>query len=124
MISDSREALDEAILKVQAGRMSRRSFLERAALLGVSSTAAAALLAACGSTSSSTTAAAGPQAMQIMDAGGYVPQFAKDMIDAHNRANPSKVASLEYPPRDHDVVAGRRAALREAHTVRRPAQDC
>ena len=122
MISDSREALDEAILKVQAGRMSRRSFLERAALLGVSSTAAAALLAACGSTSS-TTAAAGPQVVQVMDAGGYVPQFAKDMIDAYKRANPSKVASLEYLPRDHDVVAGRRAALREAHTVRRPTQD-
>jgi multiple sugar transport system substrate-binding protein len=44
-----REALDEAVVKMRAGRMTRRSFLERMAAIGVTSTAAVSLLDACGS---------------------------------------------------------------------------
>jgi len=48
MIPEQREALDEIIVKIRAGRMTRRTFLERAVAVGLSSTAAVSLLEACG----------------------------------------------------------------------------
>jgi multiple sugar transport system substrate-binding protein len=48
------EVIDEIITKIRAGRMTRRTFLERAVAVGLSSSAAASLLAACGGTSNST----------------------------------------------------------------------
>src|SRR5579885_2721492 len=48
MIPEQREALDEIIVKIRAGRMTRRTFLERAAAIGLSSTVAGSLLEACG----------------------------------------------------------------------------
>jgi ABC-type glycerol-3-phosphate transport system substrate-binding protein len=48
------EVIDEIITKIRAGRMTRRTFLERAVAAGLSSSAAASLLAACGGTSNST----------------------------------------------------------------------
>jgi multiple sugar transport system substrate-binding protein len=54
MISQQREALDEIIVKMRAGRMTRRTFLERAVAIGLSSSAAISLLEACGGTSNST----------------------------------------------------------------------
>lgn len=53
MIAEQREALDEIITKIRAGRLTRRSFLERAVAVGLSSTAAVSLLEACGGTSNS-----------------------------------------------------------------------
>lgn len=52
MIPEQREALDEAIVKIRAGRISRRTFLERTVALGLSIPAAAALLEACGGSGS------------------------------------------------------------------------
>ena len=52
MVPEKREALDEIITKIRSGRMSRRSFLERAAVIGISSSAAASLLEACGGSGS------------------------------------------------------------------------
>jgi multiple sugar transport system substrate-binding protein len=54
MIPEKRQALDEIITKIRSGRMSRRSFLERAAVIGISSSAAVSLLEACGGSSNST----------------------------------------------------------------------
>lgn len=52
MIPEQREALDEIIVKIRAGRITRRTFLERAIALGLTSTVAGSLLEACGGGSS------------------------------------------------------------------------
>ncbi len=48
MVPEQRDDLDEIIVKMRSGRMKRRTFLERAIALGLSTTAAGALLDACG----------------------------------------------------------------------------
>ncbi|GAC1365197.1 MAG: ABC transporter substrate-binding protein [Ktedonobacteraceae bacterium] len=55
MILEQGEVIDEIITKIRAGRMKRRTFLERAVAVGLSSTAAVSLLEACGGTSNSAT---------------------------------------------------------------------
>ncbi|GCE10292.1 ABC transporter substrate-binding protein [Tengunoibacter tsumagoiensis] len=55
MVPEQREALDESITWMRAGRMSRRRFLERMATLGLTSTAAVSLLEACGGSANSPT---------------------------------------------------------------------
>ncbi len=54
MILGQGEVIDEIITKIRAGRMTRRTFLERAVAVGLSSTAAVSLLEACGGTTNST----------------------------------------------------------------------
>lgn len=54
MIHEQRQALDEMIVKMRSGRLTRRSFMQRAAVVGLSSSAAVSLLEACGGSSSST----------------------------------------------------------------------
>src|SRR5207244_11635732 len=54
MILEQGEVIDEIITKIRAGRMTRRTFLERAVAVGLSSTAAVSMLEACGGTSNST----------------------------------------------------------------------
>jgi len=54
MILEQGEVIDEIITKIRAGRMTRRTFLERAVAVGLSTTVAASLLEACGGTSNST----------------------------------------------------------------------
>lgn len=54
MVHEQREVLDEIIGKIRSGRMKRRTFLERAMAVGLSSTAAISLLEACGGTTNST----------------------------------------------------------------------
>lgn len=53
MDAERRDALDEMIVKMRAGRMTRRTFLERSAVLGLSATFVGTLLEACGSGGSS-----------------------------------------------------------------------
>src|SRR5207237_3864028 len=48
MVPEQREALDEIIVKIRSGRITRRTFLERAVALGLTSTVAGSLLEACG----------------------------------------------------------------------------
>src|SRR5436309_5205466 len=55
MILEQGEVIDEIITKIRAGRMTRRTFLERAIAVGLTSTAAVSLLEACGGTSNSST---------------------------------------------------------------------
>ncbi len=52
MVPEQREALDEIIVKIRSGRMKRRTFLERAIALGLTSSVAGSLLEACGGGSS------------------------------------------------------------------------
>src|SRR5260221_6675714 len=54
MILEQGEVIDEIITKIRAGRMTRRTFLERAVAVGLSSSAAVSLLEACGGTSNTT----------------------------------------------------------------------
>lgn len=54
MTPEKREVLDEIIVKIRSGRMTRRTFLERAVAVGLTSSAAVSLLEACGGTSNST----------------------------------------------------------------------
>src|SRR6266849_10938596 len=54
MVPEQREALDEIIVKIRVGRMTRRTFLERAVAIGLSSSVAGSLLEACGGTSNTT----------------------------------------------------------------------
>ncbi|GCE31083.1 putative ABC transporter-binding protein [Dictyobacter alpinus] len=54
MIHEQRQALDEMIVKMRSGRLTRRSFMQRAAVIGLSSSAAVSLLEACGGSSNST----------------------------------------------------------------------
>jgi multiple sugar transport system substrate-binding protein len=54
MILEQGEVIDEIITRIRAGRITRRTFLERAVAVGLSSSAAVSLLEACGGTSNST----------------------------------------------------------------------
>lgn len=64
---------------------------------------------ACGSSSTSSNIASGtpladqlpshPVPLEIVDAGGYVPQFGQAMIDAFANANPNQVSKVTYVPR-------------------------
>ena len=49
MTPEKRNAFDEMIVKIRSGRISRRTFLDRAVTIGLSSAAAVSLLEACGS---------------------------------------------------------------------------
>jgi len=55
MFLEQGEVIDEIITKIRNGRITRRTFLERAIAVGLTSTAAVSLLEACGGTSNSTT---------------------------------------------------------------------
>src|SRR5689334_6357949 len=53
MRPEQRTALDEILAWMRTGRMKRRTFLENALAIGLSSSAAQSLLAACGGSSNS-----------------------------------------------------------------------
>jgi multiple sugar transport system substrate-binding protein len=89
MVPEQREALDEIIVKIRSGRMKRRTFLERAIALGLSSAAAGSLLEACGGGSASP---GGGQTTNIVwqsenDTSGTYPAI----VDAYNKTNKDNV---------------------------------
>src|SRR5689334_6797001 len=53
MKSEQCKALDEILVRMRAGRMKRRTFLENALALGFTSSVAESVLAACGGSSNS-----------------------------------------------------------------------
>jgi len=55
MYLEQGDVIDEIITKIRNGRITRRTFLERAIAVGLTSTAAVSLLEACGGTSNSST---------------------------------------------------------------------
>jgi trehalose/maltose transport system substrate-binding protein len=84
MIPEQREVLDEIITKIRAGRLTRRSFLERAVAVGLSSTAAVSLLEACGGSTTSTGSGTSTIIWQTEnDTSGTYPGLA----DSYNKSN-------------------------------------
>jgi len=88
MVPEQREALDEIIVKIRSGRMKRRTFLERAIALGLSSTVAGSLLEACGGSGP----AGSGQTTNIVwqtenDNSGTYPA----LVDAYNKSNKDNV---------------------------------
>jgi multiple sugar transport system substrate-binding protein len=89
MVPEQREALDEIIVKIRAGRMTRRTFLERAVALGLTSTVAGSLLEACGGSSNT---GGGGQTTNLIwqtenDTSGTYPAI----VDAYNKTNKDNV---------------------------------
>lgn len=88
MVPEQRDALDEIIVKIRAGRMTRRTFLERAVAIGLSTAAAGSLLEACGGSGSS----GGGSVTNIVwqsenDTSGTYPAI----VDAYNKSNKDNV---------------------------------
>lgn len=84
MVPEQRDALDEIVVKIRAGRMTRRTFLERAVAIGLSTAAAGSLLEACGGSGSSV--------INIVwqsenDTSGTYPAI----VDAYNKSNKDNV---------------------------------
>src|SRR5438270_2077233 len=89
MVPEQREALDEIIVKIRAGRMTRRTFLERAVALGLTSTVAGSLLEACGGSSNT---GGGGQTTNLIwqtenDTSGTYPAI----VDTYNKTNKDNV---------------------------------
>src|ERR1700680_4587116 len=88
MVPEQREVLDDLIVKIRAGRMSRRTFLERAVAIGLTSTVAGSLLEACGGGSSST--GSGPTTIvwqtENDTSGAYTA-----IVDNYNKTNKDNV---------------------------------
>ncbi len=89
MVPEQRDALDEIIVKIRAGRMTRRTFLERAVAIGLSTTVAGSLLEACGGSSGTT---GGGQTTNVVwqtenDTSGTYPAI----VDTYNKTNKDNV---------------------------------
>jgi len=87
MFPEQREALDEIIVKIRAGRISRRTFLERAGALGLTATVAGSLLEACGGSSGGSS---GPTTLVWQtenDTSGTYPAI----VDTYNKTNKDNV---------------------------------
>src|SRR5947209_8869815 len=88
MVPEQREALDEIIVKIRAGRISRRTFLERAVALGLTSTVAGSLLEACGGSSGSSSSGPTTVVWQTEnDTSGTYPSI----VDTYNKTNKDNV---------------------------------
>ncbi len=86
MVFQQSNSMDEMITAMQTGRMTRRSFLERATALGLSSSAAAAFLAACGG---STSGSNGPVTLTLWDYFNPAGSGYLGLISGYTKANPS-----------------------------------
>lgn len=87
MFPEQREALDELIVKMRSGRTTRRTFLERALALGLTSTVAGSLLEACGSSGNGSS---GPTTIvwqtENDNSGTY-----QSIVDTYNKTNKDNV---------------------------------
>ncbi len=86
MIPEQREALDEIIVKIRAGRMTRRTFLERAVAIGLSSTVAGSLLEAGGGTSN-TTGGSGQTTNIVWQSENDTSPTYPALVDYYNKTN-------------------------------------
>ncbi|QBD81024.1 ABC transporter substrate-binding protein [Ktedonosporobacter rubrisoli] len=83
MFPEQREALDEIIVKMRSGRMKRRTFLERALAVGLTSGAAVSLLEACGGTTNST-GGNGAATNIVWQSENDTTNTYKDLVDTFN----------------------------------------
>src|SRR5712692_5572937 len=87
MNPEQREVLDEISVKMRAGRITRRTFLERAIAVGLTTTAAGSLLEACGGGG---TTSSGPTTVVWQtenDNSGTYPA----LVDTYNKTNKDNV---------------------------------
>jgi multiple sugar transport system substrate-binding protein len=86
MLAEQRELLDENLRKIRAGRMTRRSFLDCALRVGLSSSAAVSLLEACAGSSNSTHGnGAATNVFWTSDSG--VSFLYQKLVDTFNKTN-------------------------------------
>jgi len=85
MYLEQGEVIDEIITKIRNGRITRRTFLERAIAVGLTSTAAVSLLEACGGTSNSSTG--GGQTVNINYIERDTNGVYKSLVDDFNKQN-------------------------------------
>ena len=85
MYLEQGEVIDEIITKIRNGRITRRTFLERAIAVGLTSTAAVSLLEACGGTSNSSTG--GGQTVNINYIERDTNGVYKSLVDDFNAQN-------------------------------------
>ncbi len=87
MNPEQRDVLDEIVVKMRAGRITRRTFIERAVAIGLTSTAAGSLLEACGGGGGTS---GGPTMIVWQtenDTSGTYPA----LVDAYNKSNKDNV---------------------------------
>jgi multiple sugar transport system substrate-binding protein len=85
---EQRDVLDEIIVKMRAGRMTRRTFLERAVAIGLTTTAAGSLLEACGGGGGGSSSGPTTVVWQTEnDNSGTYPA----LVDAFNKSNKNNV---------------------------------
>jgi len=84
MLPEQREILDEIIVKIRSGRIKRRTFLERAVTVGLSSTAALSLLEACGGSSNSQGGNGAAKALVWQSENDTTTTY-KDLTDTFNK---------------------------------------
>jgi len=87
MVPEQREALDEIIVKIRSGRITRRTFLERAVALGLTSSVAGSLLEACGGSSGGSSGPTTVVWQSENDTSGTYPAI----VDAYNKTNKDNV---------------------------------
>ncbi len=91
-----REVVDEMIVKMRAGRMSRRAFLERAAVIGLSTTFAGTLLEACGGGGSSSN---GPAVISWTSENDPTGTYA-DLVNKFNSSQKNVQVNFTNGPQD------------------------
>lgn len=84
MFPEQREVLDEIIVKIRAGRIKRRTFLERAMIAGLSSSAAISLLEACGGSSNSQGGNGAAKSLVWQSENDSTPTY-KNLVDTFNK---------------------------------------
>src|SRR5438046_2607976 len=89
MLSKQSMALDTLNSAVQTGRMTRRTFLERATALGLSSSAAATVLAACGGSSTASSSSSGPVTLKVWDYFNPPGKGFMGLLNGYSKVNPS-----------------------------------
>jgi len=87
MVPEQREALDEIVVKIRAGRITRRTFLERAIALGLTSSVAGSLLEACGGGGGGSSGPTNIVWQTENDTSGTYPA----LVDAYNKSNKDNV---------------------------------
>src|SRR6266516_6846456 len=87
MVPEQREALDEIIVKIRAGRITRRTFLERAIAIGLTSSVAGSLLEACGGGGGGSSGPTNVVWQTENDTSGTYPA----LVDTYNKTNKDNV---------------------------------
>ena len=112
MLLEQRLAFDELIIKLRSGRVTRRTFLERAWAVGLSSTSALSLLESCGNSHSDTT-------IHLLWQSEYDPSNAyPQLVEGFNERNRGRIhVSLQLGPNGtNDLVRIERNILK-AHSA-------